>query len=130
GELRIGGKEATQFGARLSAGPGLLARQDEGRIIGTAEARHANHARALSVVAGIVIVDQELAGLRLAVLPIHQVARIAEERRVLEKLRALLAAQPDVDFLQVAFAVVTGDAGEIDAKESLAVEDGQLVVGI
>ena len=68
--------------------------------------------------------------MRLAVLPIHQVAGVAEERGVLEEIRALLAAQPDVDLFQVALAVVAGNAGEIDAEERLAVEDGQLVIGI
>ena len=52
------------------------------------------------------------------------------ERGILEKLRTLLPAQPDVDLLQVSFAVVAGDAGEIDAEERLPVEDRQLIIGI
>src|SRR5262249_38763023 len=130
GELRIRREKAPQLFARLGAGLGLFARKDEGRIVGTAKSRHANHALALGVVAGIVIVDQEFAGLRLAVLPIHEVPRVAEERRVLEKFRALLAAQPDVNLLQVTLAVVAGDAGESDAQETPTIQDRSLTLGI
>src|SRR5690349_19481759 len=43
---------------------------------------------------------------------------------------ALAVAEPDVHFLQVTAAVVTGDATEIDTEKSLAVEDRQFVMRV
>src|SRR5437773_9935137 len=104
-------KHASQFVARRGTRLGTLAGEDERWVAGAAKTRHANHACALGRVARIVIVDDELAGIRSAIFPVHLVPCLAQERSVLEKVGALLAAQPYVDFLQMAVAVVTRNAG-------------------
>ena len=129
-ELGVRGENARQLCPRLGARPRALAREDERGIVRAAGARNPDHARPFGIVARVVVVDQELARLRLAVLPVHQVARPAEERGVAEELAAGLAAQPEVDLLEVPGAVVAGDARQVDAQERLRVEDGQLVVGV
>ena len=67
---------------------------------------------------------------RFGPLDVRDVAGAAEEGGLLEKVRALLLAQVDVDLLEVAAAVVAGDAGEIDAEEDLAEQNRQFVVGV
>src|SRR5207247_2262602 len=46
------------------------------------------------------------------------------------ELDALALAEVDVNLFKMAAAVVTGDAGEVDAEERFAVEDGELVVSV
>jgi hypothetical protein len=105
----------------MLAGPRLLPRQNKrGRGI-AAEARHADHARTLCVVARIAVVDEKFPRLRLAVLPVHQIAAVAEKRGGLVKIHALALAQPHVHLLQMTASVVAGDARQVDAQKHLGV---------
>src|SRR5262245_16234741 len=61
-----------------------LTSKDKSRTVGATRPRNPDHAGAFGVVAGVVVVDQKLARLRLSVFPVHQVTAVAQKRSVLE----------------------------------------------
>ena len=126
----MAGHDARQLGARLrSSRDGFIAKNKLGSSR-SSRPLHAQHAVGLGVVPRRQVIHQGVAHDGFGALDVRNVAGIAKEPRLLEKVRSLLPAQVDVDLLQVSGAVMTGDAGQIHAQEDPAVENGQLVVGV
>ena len=124
------GQHPPQSLARFLTGTRLFAGQQECRGVRPSEPRDAYHASAFAVIALIPVIQQKLARLRLAVLPIHQIPAAAHERRHLEELGPRLRAEPDVDLLKVTLAVVARHTRQIQPHENFCVMDRQLVMRI
>ena len=80
-----------------------------------------------SVIAFPLVIDHEFVN-QVPIWPVH--ADSPEKSRLPPQFGALVGRQPVVDFLQMAFSVVAGDAFQVDAQEHAAAVDGQFVVGI
>src|SRR5262249_54551061 len=129
-ELNVAGEHAREFVALVLPRGGRLSSEQEMRLIRSPGTRYSHNALAASRIATAHVVDRVLGVGLVAVLPVHDLSRFAEERGLLKELLAGLAGKEQIDLLQVLRPVMAGDARQVDTEKDLRVRDGELVDGV
>src|SRR6185295_10667792 len=134
-ELDVSRRDSGQFLPWIHSGPRFLAGQDECRFVRGAFARESafGHGEEWRVVVDLIsrreIVDNVLRARRhlRAIAPCCDIARLAEESRLLVEIATLLGRQEEIDRIGVSLRIMTREAIHVDTEENAAEIHGRFV---